>query len=237
MVFKKAYMFLALLFVAIVSGCSASTTGTPVKSEISTYDTTFTASVKADAKKSGIKKNQRKASFGFAKPNSFLNRDSKTSKEPKPYFVEFRARNALNYGHASVVFGKLRNGKIPVNSKGVLDPKLVQITGLHPATNDPKQWMKGHVVPVPAETGPSDGDFEDAYVTARYQINLTRKEFNKLVRIVKKHKRSYPHWYAVNYATNCLGYMGSIAEDMGLNVPVVPKFPKEFVQKLKAMNS
>ncbi len=237
MILRKAYTLLVLLFAVALSACSSSSSDAPVKSQISTYDTTFTQSVRGNTEKVSKKRALGTASFAFAKPKSFLNRDAKATKEPKPYFVEFRARNALNYGHASVVFGKLRNGKIPVNSKGVLDPKLVQITGLHPATNDPKQWLKGHVVPVPAETGPSDGDFEDAYVTARYQINLTRKEFNKLVRIVKKHKRSYPHWYAVNYATNCLGYMGSIAEDMGMKVPAVPKFPKEFVQKLKAMNS
>jgi hypothetical protein len=70
-----------------------------------------------------------------------------------------------------------------VNAQGVLDPKRVQISGLHPATSDPKQWAKGHVTPVPAETGPSDGDFEDAYVLARYQVNLTEAEFRKAAEV------------------------------------------------------
>jgi len=234
--YQKPYSLILLVFVALLSACSVSGDAIPVKSEIATYDTTFTSSVRDSGEK--IKP------FGRTKPSSFALAASNASPKigqkssvPKPYFMEFRARSAHNYGHASIVFGKLRNGKIPVNSKGVLDPKLVQITGLHPATNDPKQWVKGHIVPVPAETGPSDGDFEDAYVTARYQVKLTRQEFNKLVRIVKKHKRSYPYWYAVNYATNCLGYMGSIASDMNLKVPNIPNFPKKFVQRLKALNT
>ena len=57
------------------------------------------------------------------------------SNRKKPYFIEFRARNALTYGHASAVFGMLDSrGRIPVNNKGVLNPKMVEISGLHPAT-------------------------------------------------------------------------------------------------------
>ena len=92
-------------------------------------------------------------------------------------------------------------------------------------------------MPVPAETGPSDGDFEDQYVTARYRIDLTPAEFQKVVRIVRKHKASYPYWYAPNYATNCLGYIGSIAKDMGLRVPSVPTLPKQYVRQLRMLNS
>lgn len=225
---------LLVLIGLILGGCSTSRTAEPVASEISTYDTTFTASI------SSVERIEK----GLANPLRFalkraegLRAVQATTDENKPYFIEFRARNALSYGHASVVFGKLKKGKIPVDKEGVLDPKRVQISGLHPATSDPKQWAKGHFVPVPAETGPSDGDFEDIYVTARFQVNLTKEEFEEVVRIVKKHKQSYPYWYAPNYATNCLGYIGSIAKDMGLKVPVIPSMPKAFVKRLKTMNS
>jgi len=217
-----------------LSGCSLLPDARPVASEIETYDSTFTASASSNG--SG---RQTKNPFSMA----FLGRGNAFKVHPeldgeKPYFVEFRARNALTYGHASVVFGKLdTNGKLPVNDTGILDPSLVQISGLHPATNDPKQWAKGHAVPVPAETGPSDGDFEDAYVTARFQINLTEQEFHKLVAIVQRHKASYAYWYAPNYAANCLGYIGSIAKAMGLRVPTVPTIPKQYVQQLKALNT
>jgi hypothetical protein len=225
-------MFAAALLA--LSGCSLMPEARPVASQIKTYDSTFTPGA---------------FPYGYARRTknpfsmTFLGRGAGFKVHPeaegdKPYFVEFRARNALTYGHASVVFGKLdANGRIPVDENGVLDPSRVQISGLHPATNDPKQWAKGHAVPVPAETGPSDGDFEDAYVTARFQINLTEEEFRKLVAVVNRHKASYAYWYAPNYASNCLGYIGSIAKAMGLRVPTVPTMPKQYVNQLKALNT
>jgi hypothetical protein len=214
----------------VLTGCAAIG---PVKSEISTYDSTFTAGVSTYGPRAKERINPFFA-LGRSRTRFHVSSDGY---EDKPYFIEFRARNALTYGHASVVFGKLRDGKIPVDAAGVLDPELVQISGLHPATSDPKQWAKGHIAPVPAETGPSDGDFEDLYVTARYQINLTEDEFRKVVRIINRHKQSYAYWYAPNYATNCLGYIGSIAKDMGLKVPVVPTMPKQYVRRLEILNS
>jgi len=226
-------MVLALPAV-FVAGCTLSPPTGPVASEIKTYDSTYT---------SGVATHQKPETFyqslmhvpGLGRKEVAISEDTGKS---KPYFIEFRARAAYTYGHASVVFGRLdRNGRIPVDSKGVLDPSMVEISGLHPATSDPKVWAKGHAVPVPAETGPSDGDFEDYYVTARYQVNLSESEFRRVVSIVNKHKNRYSYWYAPNYSTNCLGYIGSIAHDMGLEVPTVPLLPKHFVQKLKSMNS
>ncbi|MEM7463809.1 MAG: hypothetical protein AAF362_14145 [Pseudomonadota bacterium] len=206
----KTIYLAALLSILVLGGCA---------STIKKYDSTFTSAVSSHGEASGL----------AIKP---------VAKLEKPYFIEFRARSALTYGHASVVFGKLdKNGNIPVNKKGVLVPGMVEISGLHPATPSTVPWTVGHVVPVPAETGPSDGDFEDAYVTARYRIDLTEAEFRRVVWIVRKHKNSNPMWYAPIYAANCLGYIGSIAKDMGLKVPVIPDLPKEYVEKLKSLNT
>lgn len=225
-------IFVIFSLVLMLTGCSFSPNAAPVASEISTYDNTFTSS--ASFHGGAVRKNPLSPLLLARRAALNVNTDTAAY---KPYFIEFRSRRALSYGHASVVFGKLdASGRIPVNSKGVLDPSRVQISGLHPATNDPKQWAKGHVVPVPAETGPSDGDFEDAYVTARYQVNLTPEEFRRVVAIVSKHKRAYPYWYAPNYASNCLGYIGSIAREMGLKVPAVPTMPKQYVQQLRVLN-
>ncbi len=213
--------FLAVILLALlVSGCN---------SAIDKYDTTFTASLPGESS-SNI--SFKKVELAAAKMKLRA-----VSKRKKPYFMEFRARSAYTYGHASVVFGKLnRNGKLPVRN-GVLDPKMVQITGLHPATTSTVPWSVGHVVPVPAETGPSDGDFEEKYVTARYRVDLTEAEFRKLVSIVHKHKRQYKAWYAPVLAANCLGYISSIASDMGLKTPKMAKLPKDYVRALKAANS
>ncbi|MEM7464509.1 MAG: hypothetical protein AAF362_17705 [Pseudomonadota bacterium] len=230
----RAILVVAILAILALTGCSPTYKAQPVASAIKTYDKTFTSATSTSASPL-YAKNPFSVRFLSRRPSVYVN---PYKANDKPYFVEFRARNAHSYGHASVVFGKLdSNGKIPTNSKGVLDPTRVQISGLHPATDDPKQWVKGHAVPVPAETGPSDGDFEDAYVTARYQVNLTEQEFRKVVRIINRHKRSYAYWYAPNYASNCLGYIGSIAKEMGLRVPTVPTVPKYYVRQMKAMNT
>jgi hypothetical protein len=235
--YRNAFVWLIVAIALTLSGCSSSWKPLPVQSEISTYDTTFTGKID----RSAVGSRKSVASLAYRNPfdwGRWRKSHNVQSQVEKPYFVEFRARKALSYGHASVVFGKLdANGNIPVDKNGVLDPKRVQVSGLHPASSDPAQWAKGHMVPVPAETGPSDGDFEDAYVTARYRIDLTEAEFRKLVSIVRRHRASYPYWYAPNYATNCLGYIGSIAQDMGLTVPTVPTMPKQYVQRLKSLNS
>ena len=104
----KWFAYVIILLALIVSGCSASSTGTPVKSQISTYDTTFTSSVRDKARVE--KRNANPLKFAFSRKNTdgLLREQGRVA---KPYFIEFRARNALSYGHASVVFGKLRNGR------------------------------------------------------------------------------------------------------------------------------
>jgi hypothetical protein len=209
----------ACLVILALAGC---------QSAISTYDSTFTAARQISP---SVRMQQALA------PAPKL-RVTPASRNNKPYFIEFRARNAHSYGHASVVFGKLdTNGNIPVDRNGVLIPGAVEISGLHPATTSTVPWSVGHIVPVPAETGPSDGDSEDAYVTARFRVDLTQAEFRKVVAIVRKHKAMHTVWYAPVISSNCLGYIGSIARDMGLKAPLVPKMPKDYVDSLRKLNS
>lgn len=216
------FRFTALCLVALaLGGCN---------SVIETYDSTFTSALSTES----VSKLNSVSAF-----SATASRHAKSARKiHKPYFIEFRARSAQTYGHATVVFGKLdRRGKVPVDKKGVLNPKMVQISGLHPATTSNVPWSVGHVVPVPAETGPSDGDFEDIYVTARYRINLTKREFNKIVAIVHQQKEKNKLWYAPVFDMNCLGYINSIAKKMNLKVPRKILLPKDYVTSLKEMNS
>ena len=104
----------------------------------------------------------------------------------KPYFIDFRARNALSYGHTFVVFGRLdQNGRVPTDSKGVLIPGMTEVAGLHPASTSNVPYTIGHFLPVPSETGPSDGDTEIAYMTAHYRIDLTEEEYRDVVGYIR----------------------------------------------------
>jgi hypothetical protein len=127
------------------------------------------------------------------------------------YFVEFRSRYAASYGHTFLVHGRLNaNGEV-----GQLAPD--QVAGLHPATESPTPWMIGHVVPVPSETGPSDGDLEEQYVSARFRVMLSEPEYRTVVAHIRERQKNSPLWHAVLY--NCNAWVGDIARFMGLKAP------------------
>jgi hypothetical protein len=151
-------------------------------------------------------KREQKASTGTGQTGA-----ASTQTEARPYFIEFRSRNAANYGHAFVQFG--RNG-----TKG-------SIVGLHPAGDRADcvncsvlPWTLGHLVPVPAEVGPSDGDDEpELYLTARYRVRLTPAEYKKVVAFIRKKQVETKTWNAIT--NNCVQFLGEIAEYMGLRTP------------------
>ena len=66
------------------------------------------------------------------------------------YYFEFRSRQAWDYGHTFVVFGRV--GEAPSKNN---------VAGLSPKGDDPSMWVMGHYVPVPSDTGWTDGDLED----------------------------------------------------------------------------
>ena len=149
------------------------------------------------------------------------------AKPAKRYFIEFRARAAKSYGHAYVVYGT-------VNSSG----KIVkgEIAGIHPASESVVPWMIGHLVPVPSETGASDGDSEDIYTTARYRIMLTEPEYRRVAAYIKELKATSPAWHAVFY--NCVSFIKDIATNMKLRTPAGNvTYPEVWVNNLREMNT
>jgi hypothetical protein len=142
----------------------------------------------------------------------------------KPYFIEFRARQALSYGHTFVVHGRV--GAKLTNAN---------VVGLHPFTESSVPWMIGHLVFVPSETGASDGDIEDQYIIAKYRILLSEPEYRKLTAFMKDLKTNSPMWHAVLY--NCNSFVGDIAKSMGLKAPSSNLLmPKEYITELKQIN-
>src|SRR5260370_12727574 len=142
------------------------------------------------------------------------------------YYIEFRSRYAMSYGHSFVVFGR---GAAPGKK---IDPK--QIAGLHPASDSQLPWLIGHVVPVTSETGASEGDTEEIYVSARYRVVLNKAEYDKVVGFIRKLQASSPAWHAEIY--NCNAFVADIAKFMGLKTPTSMVFPKEFMTQLRELN-
>jgi hypothetical protein len=80
------------------------------------------------------------------------------------YYFEFRSRQAWDYGHTFVVFGRV--GEAPSKNN---------VAGLSPKGDDPQMWLMGHYVPVPSDTGWTDGDLEDKYITSRYRVLVSKE--------------------------------------------------------------
>jgi hypothetical protein len=147
-------------------------------------------------------------------------------KVAKPYFIEFRSRSAQSYGHTFSVFGRL-------NAQGKI--ATMKVAGLHPISESPIPWMIGHLILVPSETGASDGDTEDQYVTARFRVVLTEAEYKKLTTFIKQLQDKSPVWHAVLY--NCNAWVGDIAQFMGFKTPgSTLLMPEEYITSLRDLN-
>lgn len=143
----------------------------------------------------------------------------------KPYFVEFRARNAASWGHTFVLYGKLGSGNSFASYK---------VAGLHPK-GDSTQYSIGIWMPVPAATGASDGDIDEQYLAAKYCVPLTEAEYNKVVPYIKKLQSEHSTWHGAGY--NCNSFGMDIAKFVGLDAPNPNMHvPQELIKTLKSSN-
>lgn len=142
------------------------------------------------------------------------------------YFVEFRSRYALSYGHSFVIFGR-------VNDAGQVVEK--EVAGLHPTSYAALPYVVGHVVPVPAETGASDGDLEDEYRSASWRVMLNQAQYEKAVVSIRKVQKSSPVWNGMTY--NCNAFVASVARAMGYKTPNTLLRPQQFMTQLREMNT
>lgn len=141
------------------------------------------------------------------------------------YFIEFRSRYALSYGHSYVIFG--REGA----AGEMIDP---EVAGLAPATASTTPYVVGHFLPVPAETGASDGDLEEEYRSASWRVMLTEAQYNKTVAHIRQLKAKSRFWQASIY--NCNAFVADIARSMGYKTPSIWLRPQQFITKLREMN-
>src|SRR5215472_6748948 len=91
------------------------------------------------------------------------------------YYFEFRSRQAWDYGHTFVVFGHVGE-----------PPSKKNVAGLSPKGDDPQMWLMGHYVPVPSDTGWTDGDLEDKYITSRYRVLVSKEQYDRTVAYIRQ---------------------------------------------------
>lgn len=149
-----------------------------------------------------------------------------TASKSYGYFIEFRSRYALSYGHTYVIFGRANRSGEMINP---------QVAGLHPRSESQVPYMLGHFVPVAAETGVSDGDLDEKYRSASWRVMLSESEYNKVVADIRKLQKSSPVWHAALY--NCNAFVADIAKSMGYKTPAIQLRSQQFVTKLREMNA
>src|SRR5580698_5855922 len=141
------------------------------------------------------------------------------------YYIEFRSRYAWDYGHTYLVHGRV--GETPTKAS---------VAGLSPVGDDSTAWVIGHYIPVPAETGWTDGDLENKYVTARYRVLMNKDEYDRVLGYIKGLQDRSHVWSAELY--NCNAFVGDVAQFMGLKVPASSLiYPKVFVTHLRLLNT
>lgn len=141
------------------------------------------------------------------------------------YYIEFRSRYAWDYGHTYIVHGRVGE---PITHASV--------AGLSPVGDDATAWVIGHYVPVPAETGWTDGDTEDKYVSARYRVYMSKAEYDRIMVFVRHLQATKKVWSAELY--NCNAFVADIAQFMGLRVPKSTLiYPRVFVNNLRQINT
>jgi hypothetical protein len=155
-----------------------------------------------------------------SKPASQSTRKPGSGSAKGPYYVDFRARTAASWGHAFVWFGKTSE-------------REVEVAGLTPA-GDTVAYVLGHLTWVPSETAASYGDLDPQYLTASYRVYLNEPDAKRVFAYIKKLQASSPVWNAET--SNCTAFIGSIADFMGLKVPLRWQRPEDYVNNLKAMN-
>jgi hypothetical protein len=143
------------------------------------------------------------------------------------YFVDFRARTAASYGHAFLWYGRL-------NARGKIG--LIEVAGLHPASDSPIPYIIGHVFPVPSETGKSYGDLDEEYLTANYRVYLSEADAKKVFAYIRYKQETSPLWLAGLF--NCTAFIADIATYMGLKTPITAPwmYPEDMVNSLRELN-
>src|SRR5215472_10905094 len=141
------------------------------------------------------------------------------------YYFEFRSRQAWDYGHTFVVFGRV--GEAPSKNN---------VAGLSPKGDDPSMWVMGHYVPVPSDTGWTDGDLEDKYITARYRVLVSKEQYDRTVAYIRQLQAKSTTWSVEMY--NCNAFVADIAKFMGLKAPASTWiYPKVFVTNMRKINT
>ena len=224
MALTSGRLFWVVLIGLVLAACQSDTSPKPRFVSVDGSGSTMTAEVSPTATRDG----NIVAASALEAPRDAQSSPSGASTQDQGYryFVEFRSRYALTYGHSYVVFGRAsRSGEM-------INP---EVAGLHPKSYDALPYTLGHFIPVASETGISDGDLEEPYRSASWRVMVDEAKYQKAVAYIRKLQASSPVWNATVY--NCNAFVADIARSMGYKTPPIWLRPQQFMTKLREMNT
>jgi hypothetical protein len=141
------------------------------------------------------------------------------------YYVEFRSRWLLVYGHTYVVYGRLDNSGKPLDQHFVALYPRGGYLGLTAGTLP---------IPVPATTLPTSEDSQYDTLVA-YRRPITAAQYEKIEQFVYE-TRSHDNVWNL-YTVNCNYFAGEVATLVGLHVPPLSaQLTPLFVKELELLN-
>jgi hypothetical protein len=142
-----------------------------------------------------------------------------------PYYVEFRARTGGVLGHAYIVYGRLDGRGRAAETR---------YAGLYPNDEyDEALLTFGPLVIVPAHIGDDEKD-HNTRPSARYRRSLTPEQFARLQVALNAMRTRKQRWHLIFH--NCNDFVGQMARQVGLWVPLAWGPPDAFVNGLRALN-
>ena len=141
----------------------------------------------------------------------------------KPYFVEFRSRTAVSYGHTFVFYGRLGDGNRFAS---------YQVAGLHPKGDDPNIYHAGHdgagAVRNRRVLGRSRRAISDGAFLRDAERGRISQDAGLSSSICKATKKT---WHATTY--NCNAFAADIARQIGLDTPNPNMYlPESFIKRM-----
>jgi len=124
--------------------------------------------------------------------------------------------------------GELRKDDVRLKLSGQAIQVLAMLAG-NPGRLVTREELQQKLWP-----GASYGDLDPQYLTAHYRVYLNEPDAKRVFAYIKKLQASSPVWNAET--SNCTGFIGNIAEFMGLKTPPRWQRPENYVNNLKAMN-
>jgi len=142
-----------------------------------------------------------------------------------PYYIEYRARTGGVLGHAYITYGRLDGAGRPLDQ---------HYAGLYPDDEYEDALMTlGPLISAPAHIRSERKDWVTP-PSAVYRRTLDAQQYARLEYFLHRMRSDKLRWHLVFHS--CNDFVGEVARDQGLIIPLAWGSPTHFINTLRALN-